>query len=63
MEKNSINNKTLEKLKYDLVRENLITYEDLEKAEEVATYRKQNIIRILGIKITFSINNIKHIYY
>ncbi|MBQ2645656.1 Flp pilus assembly complex ATPase component TadA [bacterium] len=47
MEKNSINNKTLEKLKYDLVRENLITYEDLEKAEEVATYRKQNIGQVL----------------
>ncbi len=47
MEKKSVNNKTLEKLKYDLVREKLITYEDLEKAEELANSQKQNIGQIL----------------
>lgn len=47
MEKKSVNNKTLEKLKYDLVRENLIKYEDLEKAEEVAVSQKLNIGQVL----------------
>ena len=31
-----IKNKTLEKLKYNLVRNNLVTYENIEKAEELA---------------------------
>lgn len=47
MEKKSVNNKTLEKLKYDLVREKLITFEDLEKAEELAVSQKQNIGQVL----------------
>ena len=47
MEKKSVSNKTLEKLKYDLVREQLITYEDLEKAEELAYSQKQNVGQIL----------------
>ena len=32
----TINNKTLEKLKYELVRDGIVTYETLEKAEELA---------------------------
>lgn len=47
MEKKSVNNKTLEKLKYDLVREKLISYEDLEKAEELAVSQRQNIGQVL----------------
>ena len=47
MEKKSVSNKTLEKLKYDLVREKLITYEDLEKAEELAISQKHNIGQVL----------------
>ena len=46
MEKKSVSNKTLEKLKYDLVREKLITYEDLEKAEELAISQKHNICQV-----------------
>ena len=47
MEKKSVNNKTLEKLKYDLVRDKYITYEDLENAEAVAESQKTNIGRVL----------------
>ncbi len=47
MEKNSVSNKTLAKLKYDLVKDQLITYEDLEKSEEVAIAQKQNIGQVL----------------
>lgn len=47
MEKKSVSNKTLEKLKYDLVREKLITYDDLEKAEDLAASQKQNIGQVL----------------
>lgn len=47
MEKKSVSNKTLEKLKYDLVREKLITYEDLEKSEELAAAQRQNIGQVL----------------
>ena len=47
MEKKSVNNKTLEKLKYDLVRDKYITYEDLENAEAVASSQKTNIGRVL----------------
>ena len=36
-------NKTLEKLKYDLVRDNIIKYEDLETAEQVANAQRVNI--------------------
>ena len=39
----TINNKTLEKLKYELVRDGIVTYETLEKAEELAEVQKINI--------------------
>ena len=39
----SVNNKTLEKLKYDLVRDGLVEYETVEKAEELANAQNINI--------------------
>ena len=36
-------NKTFEKLKYDLVRENLISYEDLENAQAIAQAQNINL--------------------
>lgn len=42
-----VTNKTLEKLKYDLVRDGLISYEDIEKAQEVATAQNVNIGKVL----------------
>ena len=39
----TINNKTLEKLKYELVRDGVVTYETLEKAEELADVQNINI--------------------
>ena len=39
----TINNKTLEKLKYELVRDGIVTYETLEKAEEIANVQNINI--------------------
>ena len=42
-----VRNKTLEKLKYDLVRDNLIKYEDLETAEQVAAAQNVNIGQVL----------------
>lgn len=39
----TINNKTLEKLKYELVRDGIVTYETLEKAEELANVQSINI--------------------
>ena len=39
----TINNKTLEKLKYELVRDGVVTYETLEKAEELANAQNINI--------------------
>ena len=38
-----VTNKTLEKLKYDLVREALVEYEVVEKAQEIATAQNINI--------------------
>lgn len=38
-----VTNKTLEKLKYDLVRDSLVEYETLEKAQEIATAQNINI--------------------
>src|SRR5574344_33815 len=38
-----VTNKTLEKLKYDLVRESLVEYETVEKAEEIANAQNINI--------------------
>ncbi len=42
-----VRNKTLEKLKYDLVRDNIIKYEDLETAEQVASAQNVNIGQVL----------------
>lgn len=42
-----VTNKTLEKLKYDLVRDGLISYEDIEKAQEVAAAQNVNIGKVL----------------
>ena len=42
-----VRNKTLEKLKYDLVRDNIIKYEDLETAEQVATAQHVNVGQVL----------------
>ncbi len=39
----TINNKTLEKLKYELVRDEIVSYETLEKAEELADAQNINI--------------------
>ena len=39
----SVTNKTLEKLKYDLVRAGLVPYETIEQAEEIANAQKINI--------------------
>ncbi len=42
-----VTNKTLEKLKYDLVRDGLISFEDIEKAHEIAVSQNVNIGTIL----------------
>ncbi|MBR1754700.1 Flp pilus assembly complex ATPase component TadA [bacterium] len=42
-QKEFITNKTLEKLKYDLVRDSLVEYETLEKAQEIADAQGINI--------------------
>ncbi len=42
-----VDNKTLEKLKYDLVRDGLVKYEDVEKAHELAVSQNVNIGQIL----------------
>lgn len=42
-----VTNKTLEKLKYDLVRDGLVSYEDIEKAHELATSQNVNIGQVL----------------
>ena len=39
----TITNKTLEKLKYELVRDGIVSYETLEKADELANVQKINI--------------------
>ncbi len=43
----TITNKTFEKLKYDLVRGNLISYEDLTKAENIAQIQNKSLVQIL----------------
>ena len=43
----SLDNKTLDKLKYDLVRDNLVTYDDIEHAQELAIAQNTNIGQIL----------------
>ncbi len=40
---NKIDNKTIEKLQYDLVRDNLLQFEDLEKAREIALAQNTNL--------------------
>ncbi len=42
-----VKNKTLDKLKYDLVRENLISFENIEKAEEIAASQNINFGQVL----------------
>lgn len=42
-----VTNKTLEKLKYDLVRDGLISYEDVEKADEIAGAQNINVGQVL----------------
>lgn len=42
-----VTNKTLEKLKYDLVRDGLVNYDDIEKAHELAISQNVNIGQIL----------------
>lgn len=42
-----VDNKTIDKLKYDLVRDNLVTFEDLEHAEEMASAQNTNIGQVL----------------
>ena len=39
----ALDNKTIDKLKYDLVRDGLISYEDFEKAQEIANSQNVNI--------------------
>ena len=42
-----VDNKTIDKLKYDLVRDNLVTFEDLEHAQEIANAQNTNIGQVL----------------
>jgi len=46
-ENNSQDNKTLNTLKYDLVRDGLVTYDDIEHATELASVQNTNIGQIL----------------
>ena len=43
----ALDNKTLDKLKYDLVRDGLVTYDDIEHATELAIAQNTNIGQIL----------------
>ena len=43
----SLDNKTIDKLKYDLVRDGLVTYDDIEHASELAYAQNTNIGQIL----------------
>ncbi len=42
-----VTNKTIDKLKYDLVRNNIITFDDIEKAQEMANVQKINLGQVL----------------
>ncbi|OGH98791.1 MAG: hypothetical protein A2104_01395 [Candidatus Melainabacteria bacterium GWF2_32_7] len=44
---NPLTNKTIEKLKYDLVRDGLLSYENLSKAEEIAKNENINLAQVL----------------
>lgn len=46
-ENSSLDNKTIDKLKYDLVRDGLVTYDDIEHAQELAVAQNTNIGQIL----------------
>ncbi len=46
-ENNLLDNKTIDKLKYDLVRDGLVTYDDIEHATELALAQNTNIGQIL----------------
>ena len=46
-ENNLLDNKTIDKLKYDLVRDGLVTYDDIEHATELAIAQNTNIGQIL----------------
>lgn len=46
-ENSSLDNKTIDKLKYDLVRDGLVTYDDIEHAAELALAQNTNIGQIL----------------
>lgn len=46
-ENSSLDNKTIDKLKYDLVRDGLVTYDDIEHANELAIAQNTNIGQIL----------------
>lgn len=43
----SLSNKTLEKLKYDLVRDGIVPYETIEKAQELASAQNINLGQVL----------------
>ena len=43
----SLDNKTIDKLKYDLVRDGLVTYDDIERALELACAQNTNIGQVL----------------
>lgn len=47
MDYTSLDNKTLDKLKYDLVRDGIVTYDDIEHATELAYAQNTNIGQIL----------------
>ncbi len=46
-ENSALDNKTLDKLKYDLVRDSLVTYDDIEHATELAIAQNTNIGQVL----------------
>ena len=46
-ENSSLDNKTIDRLKYDLVRDGLVTYDDIEHASELAIAQNTNIGQVL----------------
>ena len=53
-----VTNKTIDKLKYDLVRNNIITFEDIEKAEEIANAQNTNLGQVLINSSLITENNL-----
>ena len=43
----AVTNKTLEKLKYDLVRDGLVSFEDVDRATQIALSQNTNIGQVL----------------